>query len=171
MTKKKVLLMMASLWTVSGVCASISIILKAATFHLKVSLVLDILILFCAATTYGYFFRTVFKMKRLDSSLPGESRTSRARLLIKKFKLPCYIVFTYICFNLASTTLITYDHYIPKEKRNPIIKVLARTAIILGLISDATIYIFANKIVRTLLCSLCRKRDNHVSSGVTNDTM
>ena len=174
MTKKKVKIIMASLWLVSGVCASISLILKSeghrANFHLMLSLVLDILIFFGAAATYGYFFRTVFKLKKLESSLPVESRTTSASLLIKKFAMSCYIVFTYICFNLASTALITYNHYTPREERNSIILELAHTAIILGFVSDVTIYIFANKNVRVLICSLCRKRDNHVT-GETNDTI
>ena len=159
MTHKQLLIIMASLWSISVACASISVILQAKQFHLKMALILDIVILLCSVTTYGYFFTTVFKMKRLDSSLSGESRTNRVNLLIRKFKLPCYIVLTYICFNLASTTFITYDHYIPKGERDPIIKVLANTAMILGFISDSLIYIFANKNVRTLICTLCRKRN------------
>ena len=164
MNRKAILKIISMHWIISFVNAIISCILqhlpresgyKRLLFTFSMCLVLDVMILVSSITTYIYFYAIVRKIRGLEASSAGQPEESRLDLLRKKFKLPCYIVITYICFNLTSTIMLTLSRY---GKNWYMLGDFSQLPLIIGVISDAFLYLFTNKSVRALLCSLCRKR-------------
>ena len=176
MTRTKVLSVMASTWISSMVCATLGLLFKLLRtfdgkwrFQIFFCFALDIVILISAMTTQVYFFITVRKIRGLEVEVTGQPRESRVRLLIKKFKLPCYIVFTYIFFNLTSTIILAFIVYEDNKNKVALLINFSQSLVIVGVASDAFIYVYATGNVRKLLKSMFRRRNLQVSS-VNDDT-
>ena len=122
-------------------------------------MVLDITILISFIATYIYFYITVRRLRGMEARDTGQPAESGRNLLIKKFKLPCYIVVTYICFNLTSTIMFTTARFARNAEHTKALKRFGQVPTIVGLTSDAFIYVFVNRNVRKLLCSLCTTRN------------
>ena len=166
MSLKKVLLIVVIHWSISAVCGIINFILAvlynaglSGQFTLMLNLGLDIAILISFITTYVYFYITVRRLRSFEVTAAGQPPESRLTLLIKKFKLPCYIVATYICFNLTSTIMFTTAHYVPGPKQANTLNTFGHVPAIVGIMSDALIYVFANRNVRKLIRSFCNTRN------------
>ena len=87
----------------------------------------------------------------------GQSQESRISLMISKFKQPCFIVITYICFNLTSTINLVAVFYFYKGYKRIMLGLVSDILTMIGFISDACIYVFADRNVRKLLCSIFRE--------------
>ena len=170
MTAKKIRLLIVIRFTISAMSAIIAIVLQTSDkglvsekFTFLLPLTLDISILISATATYIYFFVTVRKIREIEARDAGQPQESRSKLLIKKFKLPCYIVMTYMLFNLTGAIMFTASRYVENQRRSKLLSVFAHLPIIVGFTSDACIYVFANKNVRKLFCTTCKRRNIRVS--------
>ena len=162
MTYKRMSLLLATHWIISALCATINVVLE----HLEISgkfevtfflgLILDVMILISSISTYIYFYRTVRKIRRLELTAASQPQELGVHLLISKFKLPCYIVLTYTCFNLSSTAMMAASQLVDNEKPSEHLFRFSLVPTLIGFTSDAIIYVFANREVRKLLCSICR---------------
>ena len=163
MSPKKVLLLIVVHWGVSVICGIISFVTNFVDnfvdFTLILSMVLDIMILISFIATYIYFYITVRRLRGLEARDAGQPAESGLDLLIKKFKLPCYIVATYICFNFTSTIMFTTAEHLHNVKDKKTLHKFGLIPTIVGLTSDAFIYVFANRNVRKLLNSFCITRN------------
>ena len=108
--------------------------------------------------TYIYFYRTVRKIRRLESIAATQPQESGLNLLISKFTPPCYVVFTYTSFNLSSTVMMTASLLVENEKQSEFLFTFSLVPTLTGFASDAAIYVYVNREVRKLLCSVCRSR-------------
>ena len=165
MTHKRLLALIATNWSLSVLIAIIDTALEAATKSLLIYrvncvllLVLDLTILISAITTYIYFYNKAYSIRRLEVNSLGQPEESRLNLLRQKFKQPCYIVMTYIYFNLTGTMLVITSDYVQNVRKSRILFTSFEVLLIVGLTSDAIIYVFANKNVYRLLCSIFRKQ-------------
>ena len=173
MTSKRFLILIAANWAVSVISATIVTVLVAVTncielifrVYLLLLLIFDMTILLSAITTYAHFYSRVLQIKRLEVNSMGQSKESRLNLFREKFKQPCYIVMTYICFNLTSTVLMQTYNY-AEERKKWLLYISYQALMIFGLASDGIIYIFANRNVCKLLCSIFRKYNEHRSRKV-----
>ena len=178
MTKKRLLFIVTLHWFFSAVCAIITFVLVAMgkskaslQFVSILFLIFDIIITVSGITTYLYFYKTVFHIRELEARCAGQTQVSGISLLREKFKIPCYIVMTYICFNLPRTILLTVSHYVEDQKKSSMLTVLSHALIIIGLTSDVFIYVFADKNVRMLICSIFRKMCRPVSNRVDDTSL
>ena len=139
MTGKKIRLLIVIRFIISAMSSIISIVLLASgrgvvshkvTFLLSVTL--DITILISGIATYIYFFFTVRKIGKIEARDTGQPQESRRQLLMKKFKLPCFIVMTYMLFNLTSAIMFTTSRYVTNQRRSKLLSVLAQLPIIVG---------------------------------------
>ena len=174
MTRKKMLRLLAMHWIFSFTSSIVSLILVAAEiptisfqFTYLLFLILDIMILISAITTYIYFYTKVYNIRRREANTIDQNNVNRPKLFIKKFKVPCYIVMTYICFNLTSTIMMTASQYMKNRRYAIMTLIFSHVFTIVGVTSDACIYIFANKNVRKLLSSICSKKDFPVYNMAT----
>ena len=172
MSFKKVMLLLVLHWGVSASCGIIRFVLivlnglgSSWKFMLILNMALDIAILISFITTYIYFYITVRRLRGLEARGSDQPSESGLDLLIKKFKLPCYIVVTYICFNITSTSMFTAGNYVHNAEHVNALKRFGHIPIIVGLISDAFIYVFANRNVRNLFCSFFIARNLWVRSS------
>ena len=173
MTRYKMLLIVAMHWSISLLCAIVGFslyVVGAFSGHLQftffLSLALDITILISSIITYVYFYKMVQKIKEQEASVPVKARPSKIALLTSKFKIPCLIVLTYILFNLTSIIMLTISKYVQYGRKFHLLEAFSHVPIIIGIISDACIYVFGNSNVRKLLCSLSKKTRSAV--GFTN---
>ena len=171
MTRKKMLQLLAMHWIFSFVYSIISLVLVAAEkpfasfqFTYLLFLILDIMILISSITTYMYFYTKVHNIRRRES----QSKENGPNIFTKKFKVPCYIVLTYICFNLTSTIMMMVSQYMKNKRHGLMLLIFSHVFTMVGITSDACIYIFANKNVRKLLSSICKNR-NLTVSNTNND--
>ena len=161
MSHKKVQSIMAVHWSSSFLCATISFTLywfeifnRQRQFTFFLSLSLDTIILISAITNFMYFFMTVKKINGQEASVAG--KLGAVNLLMTKFKIPCLIVLTYILFNLTSTVMLTSAKY--EGRKFHLLEVYSHVPIMIGILSDSCIYVFANSNVRELLCSIFKGR-------------
>ena len=145
-------------WTLCAIFASAAtacfaqgkIIIAHTMVDLR-SLILDTVILISAVTTYSYFYSTVKKIQKRErrtSTLPNEIGSS---LVIQKFKLPCFIVSTYIMFNFTSTIIAKASEYAKTQEKQNLILDISVLFAIAGFFADIFIYVLVNKNVRRLL--------------------
>ena len=160
MTKPKMLMLIAIHWMISALCAMIGFVLQISisrkisfVFSFFLFLCLDIIVLIFGVITYIYFYLTVKKIKNSET-ISTNQRGRKTSLLIQKFKLPCYIVLTYILFNMTSTILLTLSENLDSEDMRKLLFHFSYVPILAGFISDAAIYTFGNRSVRKLLCSI-----------------
>ena len=116
-------------------------------------LILDVIILMSSIPTYIYFYRTVRKIRRLESIAATQPQESGLNLLISKFTPPCYVVFTYTSFNLSSTVMMTASLLLQNEKQSEFPFTFSQVPTLIGFASDA-----ANREIHKLLCPVCRSR-------------
>ena len=167
MTFKRFLILIATNWAVSVISATIITVLVAVTksialifrVFLLLLLILDITVLLSAITTYVNFYSKVLSIRRLEVNSIGLPEESRLNLLRKKFKQPCYIVITYVCFNVTSTVLMQTYNSARDARKRWLLYISYQALLIVGLTSDVLIYILANKNVYKLLCSFFRKQN------------
>ena len=169
-TRKRILALVVFHWSISAVSAMIDVILVAVDVphaYKQIGfysfLALDLTILISSLTTYIYFFKKVRRIRRVEDNGRGQLPESVLNLLIKKFKQPCYIVITYICFNLSSTLIYISSYHAQEPGQFRILYVSSTVLTLVGFISDAAIYVFANRNVRTLLRRIGSKRSSQVS--------
>ena len=167
MTHKRMLMVIVIHWLISLGSATTSFSLRSIssrrmqfTFFMK--LILDVIILISAIATYLYFYKIVCKVRATEARTAGQPEESGITLLLTKFKLPCYIILTYICFNLASTILLVTSRYMSSDKQKEILFEFSHVPMMIGIFSDAILYVFANKNVRDLLWHVFRKRSINV---------
>ena len=178
MTHKKMLAIMGVHWFVSVVCAIISLLLcfngifdGKWRFQILLCLVLDILILISAIGTYLYFFTTVRKIKRMVENATGQPHESSVELLMKNFKLPCYIVMTYIIFNLSSTVILASAAHTKIKARWQLLINISQFLVIWGFASDVCIYVFADRKVRKLLASKFKRSNVQGSNRISDKNL
>ena len=174
MSTKRMKTLLVALWIFSGIIASINTVLGLSLGHLiagtflTVNLLLfDIVILIASIVTYVYFYSTVRKIKRLESIAKGHPHHRTMSLINDKFRLPCYIVSTYILLNFTSMVILISTRYLHGKDSRKILVPISFMLSILGFISDGFIYVFANKNVRKLLTSRIRKRSTRVTGMTT----
>ena len=98
------------------------------------------------------------KVRELENINNREPRPGNISLLREKFVLPCYIVCTYVFFNLASMVLAMTARYLDHDRKVYLsLGVASYILDIIGFISDACIYVFANRNVRRFIYSVVRK--------------
>ena len=170
MTRKKMIILLVAHWHLSTFWAMIQFALEiwkgyetARSFYFFTCLILDIIILISFVVTYSYFYLRVKKIRSLSNNEKQPSTANRNKFLLKKFKIPCYIMLTYICFNIVSTILMTCSGLVKNETLSKMFLDSADIPIVAGFTSDATIYILANKNVQKLICNAL-KRENRVSN-------
>ena len=173
MTNKTMKILFVGHWIVSILFATIIYLLEvlesystSMIFAFFSYLILDIIILISFLVTYSYFYLKVKKIRSLESNSVNRPPQNRQRPLFKKFKLPCYIVLTYICFNMTSTILMTYSRYEKNAWLSEMLWNIADVPIVAGFTSDAAIYVLANKNVRKLLIALFRREKMQSSNRV-----
>ena len=161
MNHKKIMSLLAMHWFGSAVYAIISSVVRLLGIfqgqwpvQIFFCLILDIIILISAITTYLYFYTKVQKIQRLETSILDPPEDSAMTFLIGKFKQPCYIVLSYIFFNLTSTVMLTCSLHVHSRRQYEILQHFSHVPIIVGCISDASIYVFANRNVRKLLWTM-----------------
>ena len=161
MNHKKMMSLLAMHWFGSAVYAIISSVVRLFGIfqgqwpvQIFFCLILDIIILISAITTYLYFYTKVHQIQRLETSILDPPEDSVMTFLIGKFKQPCYIVLSYIFFNLTSTVMLTCSLYVHSRRQYEILQHFSHVPIIVGCISDASIYVFANRNVRKLLWTM-----------------
>ena len=164
MSHRKIMFMITLHWcgTVFGAVVS-SILRFRGTFTSKWSvetlfcLILDIIILISAVSTYFYFFIKVRKIRKNEASFePSSEENAMNVLIIKKFRQPCYIVLTYLCFNLSSTIMFTTSLYVNNRRQHELLNGFSHIPIMVGLVSDAFIYVYADRDVRGLLFTILK---------------
>ena len=163
MTRRVMVVVLTILWFLSVVSALISVILKtflskytAHKFALMSMFTLDVIIFTSATITYIYFFKTTRRIRTLDSIASGRKSPSMIGLFRERFLLPCYIVCTYMLFNLSSIILATVSRYVERGSDKVALTRASYVLDMVGFTSDAAIYVFANKSVRKFLQSLIR---------------
>ena len=115
-------------------------------------IVLDTIVVLSALTTYIYFFLKVIKMKMQINDSNGGQRG----VAVKKFIVPFAMVATFILFNVTCTvlTVIYLVNHSVSENTYDLIRDTTILLIMAGLLSDALIYIFLQKEVRSRLFTL-----------------
>lgn len=158
------LILVAGHWSVSCVCAIISIVLQVFlsintnfNFTFFLFLILDFIVLILGMATYIYFYLTVKRLRKLQANV-GTHQENGTSLLIKKFKLPCYFVLTYIFFNITSTIMLTLSRNIKNESQAALLKHFSYIPIVVGFVSDILIYTFGNRNVRGHVHSMFSKK-------------
>ena len=173
MSIKKLNALIVGSWLLALVFSFICLILRlyhhwmtATKLLLFTVLFLDVIIFVSACGTYSFFFLKVRTIRKSESSTikkPESSNIGRSpvamTLIWKKFKLPCYIVLTYIFFNFTATLMlaISYIHVQNPSNRNySSFKDIAAFLDVIGFASDSFIYVFVNKNVRKQIHRMCR---------------
>ena len=109
-TLKKLQSIVISMWMISVIFALLWTIilkldvLKLSSWYAYVSafiVLADILIVVSAVVTYTYLFSRVRKFTHTN----GQQDLTRTSLIIRKFKIPCLMVLTFIMFNVSGTVL------------------------------------------------------------------
>ena len=177
MTHRNITVLVGAHWTVSVIWIIIEFTLDVVNgyitsrmFAFFTFLILDIIILISFLVTYSYFYSRVKKIKGLESNSVNQCTQNRQRVLFKKFKLPCYIVLTYICFNISSTIILTYSTFGKQGRLSRLLYDISDGLILVGFISDILIYVLANKNVCTLLVTIVRNEQIQQSNRVHNCT-
>ena len=112
-------------------------------------LILDVAIIFIAVVTYIYLYSCVRRI--LQDSVAGKQ--TRERLWVK-FMVPCLLVATHILFNATSSIIKTiFNVKTMSEKSQNLYVRIFGILDCLGWQSDAVIYIFLPKQIRTFLIS------------------
>lgn len=141
-------------------------------FHLS----LDILITLVAMVTYIYFY---FRVRSIMST-HQEVATRNKKMAWRNFRVPLFMVISYILFNVTATVLkvVALQEFIEqsKEYTKHYILLAGLSAILdtLGWISDALIYVFLQKKIRDVVTSHMQKliRSNREpASEITLNTM
>ena len=167
MPRSRMKKVVAFLWILSMIFAAVSSVFEAfekfttlnKLLYLR-SLILDFIILASSITTYVYFYRTVTKIKSTQNRTNRQPTDGGVSLIRKKFKLPCFIVSTYILFNFTSTILLIAAEYANSDKQFFLIMNIGMFLVIAGFLADVFAYLFANKNVSRNLY-LRRNRQVH----------
>ena len=174
MTRKNLLIIMAIQWAISVICAITTVVLEFLeafnTYLVFVShaiLALDIVILISAVTTYSYFYNTVKMIRRLEFN-SSHQRNQKRKRLTEKFKIPCYIVLTYICFNLTNTIMLTTSRYVRNKTLSKILYDLSDIPLLIGFTSDVLIYVFGNRNAKMFLVTAVFGRNKQMSTRMTD---
>ena len=130
------------------------------------SLILDIFILVSSIVTYLYFYSAVKKIRSLGHKSRVQSQEKRTMFANKKFKIPCIIVTTYLCFNFIATMLLIASDSEENRTRKNLLIDIAIILDILGLLSDIFTYIFLKTNVLSLFHEL---RNNGIGLRKTTD--
>ena len=176
MTLNKMMVLNSCLWLLSVVFAIINTVLMhlnglAVTMKFVgfVLFILDIVIIVAASSTYIYFYVKVKEIRTLERSANGEPSKAGFSLVAKKFKVPCYIVLTYILFNFTSSILAVISEYVKTGKGLEVMDHISVTLDIVAYTSDAFIYVFMNKDIRLLLRTTCCAKNARISNFQINN--
>ena len=129
--------------------------------HNFVSMSLDIVITVVTISTYAYFLYKVRSMLRIDqnnnSNHSNSKNKSAKRHYTSKFIIPFLILATYLVFNVTSSILFVLRR-LPGSWSSSSLLLLQVAWLIetMGFLSDALLYIFLQRHVRTLLASKLR---------------
>ena len=161
-------------WMISVSCAVIGVVLQLSIsrqisfmFSFFLFLCLDLLVLIFGVITYIYFYLTVKKFKNSET-ISTDQRIRKTSLIIQKFKLPCYIVLTYILFNITSTIILILSQILHNDNIKKLLFHFSYIPILVGFISDAAIYAFGNRNVRELICSLFKRETLQLRSRASD---
>ena len=177
MNEKRTKVIVISVWAVSAISAGTITILSVyhyvhddqikligATFLT----ILDFLILITAISTYTYFFLKVRSIKQEESKANRLSTHQTNALLWEKFRVPTFMVVTYLLFNITGTILSIIGSFaVPDEDTVTIIYTIAFLLDVPAFLADACIYLFLQKEVRQRLLMQV-KRSNRVQSIESN---
>ena len=173
MTRKMLLILVVSQWVVSVLSGVIALALQilvskhdSLVFSFTLFLCLDILVFLFGIATYAYFYFTAKKLRSLEIRIPNQTNDG-GRLLLKKFQLPCYIVLTYILFNITSTGMLTMSRNVHFETAKTLFH-FSYAPIVAGFISDALIYTIGDRNVRKLLRTMLRRETLQVSNRISD---
>ena len=168
MPRPRILLIMTVHWFLAIACGTLCVILEAMgmfstsfNFFYVVLLALDLKILISAIATTIYYFKKVRSIRHIEATAVETTQVTGLQLLMSKFKQPCYIVLTYISFNLSSTIFNISMRNIESlsGRQSMILYILYEVFFIVGLASDAFIYTYMDRNVRQFLSSLCSNRN------------
>ena len=151
-TEKRLKFIVLSMWIVSIISAVIWTvtkklqILELSTWIICISAVIvvaDTLIVILSIVTYTYFFSRVTKFTQNHD----QQNSTRTSLIIRKFKIPCLMVLTFIMFNVSGTVLRVCG-----------IRDIPHVLDLLGWCSDSCIYIFLQRRIRQRLTKMFLKQ-------------
>ena len=165
-TKRRVMMILSVLWCVSittGITASILIQdVRNREIRIRINEIrnylfftLDMFITLNAVITYTCLYMKVRKALH-NTHTPAGQNGGRQNPLAK-FVVPCVLVSTYIVFNVTGSTLKMIQYLNPKNREMIILVFISGLLIMVGWMSDAFVYIFAQRDVRLYLISLVRK--------------
>ena len=161
-TKRCVMIVLSVLWLLSftvGITCTIlqlnilNVAIRKNIYEIRTYLffTLDVLITVNAIIIYICLYIKVTAAQRSTHYAAGQSRRQNP---LAKFVVPCILVLTYIIFNVTGSAFKMFHFWNPRK----IIFVNASALLVmLGWISDACVYVFAQKDVRLYLISLIRK--------------
>ena len=166
-------------WTISAILATTLTILFFYQFLSDdqiwrvtdtVIVIFDLIILVSAILTYIYFFVRVKNIKQAEDSHNAINTLRRKHLVREKFKVPIFMVLTYILFNISGQVLSTMASYeISDDDTNYLFYNISYILSIPAFSADAFIYLLLQREVRKKI-SLKRKRNNRVQSMESKGT-
>ena len=132
-----------------------------------VSIVLDIVITISGIATFVYFYAIVYQIRKRDNARFGTKTGPRRRHPSLKFIVPFFMVVTYIMFN-AMSTMISWFAFVCRKRGSLyyskyfLLMHISWVLVVVGYLSDALLYIFFQKKVRSyLLMHMTFKKDSN----------
>ena len=171
-TKRRMIAIYVFLWFTSAVFATVFAVLvkQKHQFNIIMStiihsfLVLDGLIVVVAILTYIYLYTKVIKS---DERLPQSRRVVAKRRTTAKFRIPCLIGITYIILNFSGSIMMSIFNEYHLTCKCRTLYGTALCLIIIGIMTDAIIYIILQKDVRKFLRNLIVSKRMHERSMTT----
>ena len=158
-TKKRVKVASLVLWLVSAsLSLGFSLVAQYKLSYWKVNIMImyaysaaDSIIILSSVISYTHLFFVTVKSER---NLRGTVRSSRIKIL-RKYKLPCLIIATYIVFNFTGTVLVVIIFLRPQVNEPMLVMYsVSVSLVIIGTISDCFIYVIFQKDLRQYLFAL-----------------
>ena len=163
---KKLLAVIVMLWVISATFALLFVILQEFVYGRKTTLciiiltliTLDLLIVISIMITYTYFHQMVAKFSSQQAASPVYMQ--------RTFRVPCFIVITYVIFNITSNVLSAMAFFkVFSSKVNRILNTGTFLLLVPAYLSDVCIYVFFQKEIRgTLLMMIRRKKRTAIAT-------
>ena len=119
---------------------------KLATIWACLSITGNILIFINTCSTFIYLYIKVRRIKKYDKNMTSVVKKYRERCSCHKFLLPVVMAVTYFLFDVTRDA-IDLGHIIYRNK-SLLLKILSEFTFVIGICSDALVYIFFQKQVR-----------------------
>ena len=180
-SRERVIKILSAIWIVSIVYGvTLGIIMEVFTptstyprvhyqVTIPVSIVLDIIITLSAIGTYSYLFYKVRSIMNRDTSSNGNNTENKRSHPSLKFLVPFLMIATYLAFNVSGTVIsIISDTLYANSKTGHWLFHVSWLMIGFGYLTDAILYIFLQKDVRSFITSFitCKRGSINRSSAV-----